>query len=240
MEMGPTVQLSLLELSMIADIAATIFTFIGIIVSMWLSLKALKEVQMDRSLRMKPSLGFEPGGYQIPVEFKKAGKSIPGLNPLFVEKVFPNLPEDAESVRIKGHKTKNGEEVTLYGILTNYGLGTAFTTTVTWIPQEIWIQSEKFIIDNEKILKPPYQKELNIMPSSPSHILPNKYAKLSRLPTFIEKDFEKKVSQVIGFFKIEYEDSFGEKYIVKQEFYIYTKYGDDEPFIIVTFGDFIK
>ena len=240
--MDPMIQLSLLELSMIADIVTTIITFIGIIMSMWLSLKALKEVQIDRRLRQKPLLGFEYGGWQIPIEFKKAGKTIPGLNPSFVEKVFSNLPEEAESVRIKKRVNKNGfaRAPRFYGKLKNYGLGTALSTTVSWIPQEICIDSEKFIIDNNKLLEPPYQKILNTMPSCPSHILPSENGELSRLPTFIEKDFEKKVSEVTGFLEIECEGIFGEKHLVKQRFYIFTKYMSENPFVHVTFMDFIK
>lgn len=144
---------------------------------MWLSTKALREVQNDRKLRQKPYLGFDTGGFRLPIEFVKAGKRIPGLNPAYVEKMFPNLPDDAESVRLKGIENEDGSiGPRFYGEVTNYGLGPALSTEVTWVPVKIWIGSEEFIISGEKLSEPPYHKDLNSMPTIPSHILPSKQA----------------------------------------------------------------
>lgn len=82
---------SLTQYGELSQIVLTIITFIGIVISMWLSIMALREVQTDRKLRQKPYLGFDIGGFRLSVEFVKAGKSIPGLNPTYVEKMFPNL-----------------------------------------------------------------------------------------------------------------------------------------------------
>lgn len=100
--------LSIADLSDLSQIAIALLTLIVIIVSMWLSVKALREVQTDRKLRQKPYLGFEIGGYHLSVKFVKTGKRIPGINPQYVEKMFPNLPEDAESVRLKEIDKKDG------------------------------------------------------------------------------------------------------------------------------------
>jgi hypothetical protein len=78
------------------------------------------------------------------------------------------------------------------------------------------------------------------MPTTPSHILPRKQAVLSRLPTFIEKDFEKKITQVEGFFKVTSKDVFGETHIIKQKFYLFTNYKSEKPSVHVTFGDFLE
>jgi len=234
-------ELGLAEYSMLAQILLTVITFIGIITSMWLSVKALKEVQTDRKLRQKPFLGFEPGGHRLSVEFLKVGKTIPGINPEYVQKVFPNLPDDAESVRLKDIPREGGYvEPLFYGHLKNYGLGPALSTEVTWIPKAIWIDSEEFVVDDKKLLEPLYGKELNNMPSIPTHILPGEGAKLSRLPTFVEKDFEKKITRVDGVFEIECEDVFGEKHVTMQEFYLFTGYKSKRPYVHVTFGDFVR
>ena len=225
----------------IAQILLTIITFIGIVISLWLSVKALREVQTDRKLRQRPHLAFELGGNILPVEFEKAGRYIPGIDPEYVEKAFPNLPDDAESVRLKGIKNKVGYiEILSYGKLKNYGTGPALSTEVTWVPQEIWFGSKKFVLDNKKLLEPLYRKELNRMPLSPNHILPGEKSDLSRLPTFIEKDFEKKVTRVNGVLEIECEDVFEEKHIINQEFNLSTNYKSEKPWIIVTFGDLIE
>lgn len=228
------------EYSALAQILLTIITFIGIVTSMWLSRKALREVQTDRKLRQRPFLGFETGGYQLSVEFVKAGKAIPGIDPKYVQKVLPNLPDDAESVRLKDMKKENGEtEILFYGQLKNYGLGPALSTRITWIPLEIWVGSEKFVVDEKKLSEPLYGETLNSMPSIPTHILPGEQAKLSRLPTFVEKAFEKKITRVEGVFEIKSVDVFGEKHVTIQRFHLFTNYKSEKPYVHVTFSDFV-
>lgn len=233
--------MDLAEFSMVAQIVLSIISFVGIVTSIWLSVRALREVQTDRKLRQRPYLGFEIGGYEIPIEFQKAGKTIPGIDPDFVKKMFPDIPEDAESVRIGSKKNKQGDpEMIFYGQLRNYGLGPALSTTVTWVPEEIWIGSEKASLNNQERLKPQYQEALNCMPSVPSHILPGKDAGLARLPTFIEKDYRKEITRVDGFLKIECKDIFGEKHSAAQAFYLFTYYSSDQRRIHVTYGDFVE
>jgi hypothetical protein len=228
------------EYSALAQILLTIITFIGIVASMWLSRKALREVQTDRKLRQRPFLGFETGGYQLPIEFVKAGKAIPGINPEYVQKAFPNLPNDAESVRLKDIRNENGSaEILFYGQLKNYGLGPALSTKITWIPKEIWIGSERFVVDEKKLSEPLYSEALNSMPSIPTHILPGEQAKLSRLPTFVEKDFEKKITRVEGVFEIKSKDVFGERHITIQRFHLFADYKCEKPYVHVTFSDFV-
>jgi hypothetical protein len=198
----------------------------------------LREVQLDRRLRQRPHLAFEPGGYQIPVEFVVAGKRIPGIDPAYVEKVLANLPDKAESVRLV-HRPRHFED-SFYGHLKNFGSGPALLTHVTWIPSVVWVGSEKFVLDASKLAEPVYSGELNQMPSCPSHIAPDTEAALSRLPTFIEKDFEKKITQVEGLLHIECEDVFGETLVARQEFLLFTHYKEAPPHVHVTFGDLIS
>jgi hypothetical protein len=222
----------------VSQVVATLITFVGVLGSLWLSVKALREVQKDRKLRQRPHLAFEPGEHQIAVEFVADGKRIPGVNPAYVEEVFASLPDNAESVRIV-HKSRHHEK-SFYGHLNNFGLGPALLTHVTWIPKIVWIGSEKFVLDEQKLAEPVYRSELNQMPSCPSHIAPGAEAALSQLPTFIEKDFEKKITQVEGYFHIECEDVFGETLVVKQEFYLFARYKEDPPHVYVLFGDLIS
>jgi hypothetical protein len=215
----------------VAQVAATIITLVGVLGSFWLSVKALREVQTDRKLRQRPHLAFEPGGHQIAVRFVPAGKHIPGVNPAYVEKVFPHLPDGAESVRMVHNH---------YGHLKNFGSGPALLTHITWIPKLVWIGSEKFVLDDKKLSEPVYSRTLNKMPSCPSHIAEGAEAALSRLPTFIEKDFERKITRVEGHFLIECEDVFGETLSVRQTFHLFARYKEDPPHIHVTFSDLIS
>lgn len=233
--------MDLAEISMIAEIVLSTITFVGIVTSIWLSVRALREVQIDRKLRQRPYLGFDIGGYDVPIEFQKAGRTIPGIDPDYVKRMFPDMPDDAESVRIRLEKgVRGGFETTFYGHLRNYGLGPALSTIVTWIPEEIWIGDEKTILESEKSQEPQYQEVLNCMPSVPTHILPSKDARLARLPTFIEKDYRKKIARVDGVLEIECKDVFGEKHLVTQAFFLFTYYASQQPYVHVTFGDFVE
>jgi len=68
--------LTLQEWNAIAQVVLTAITFIGIVVSIFLSVRALREVQADRRQRQRPHIAFEGGGIRLPVEFVKAGRAI--------------------------------------------------------------------------------------------------------------------------------------------------------------------
>ena len=93
--------LTLMEWSAIAQIVIAVLTVVGVIVSLYMSIRALKENKEDRLIRQKPHLAFEGYGYQLPVEFVKAGGCIPGVDPGCANEFFSNLPKDAESIRLR-------------------------------------------------------------------------------------------------------------------------------------------
>jgi hypothetical protein len=226
------------EWSAFAQILIAILTLIGILVSLYMSTKALKEIKRDRELRQAPFLAFETGGFRIPVEFVNAGKRIPGFDPAFVEKAFSEFPEDAESVRVKHKDMEDGSvHFVHYGKLTNYGLGPALNTIIYWLPEEIKIGSDKFKIDEKKLREPKYSKGLNRLYPSTINIKPGQVTNLIWLPVFIEKDFEKKISEARGVLEIYCQDVFHKKYFWEQSFFIVTGYDKDNPYVHVTFGD---
>lgn len=230
--------LTLIEWSALAQVILTIVTAIGIIVSLYMSRKTLREIQTDRLLKQKPHLAFEGGGMRMTVEFLKKGKGIPGVNSEYAKMMFSNLPDNAESVRLKDKTKENGQSRLLhYGRLRNFGLGPALEARVTWVPVRIKIGSETFQIDNGKRDEPRYRRELNEMPAIPEHIFPGSESVLSRLPTFIEKDFEKKISEVDGVLEITCEDVFGKTHTTHQNFYIKTNYTGENPYVHVTFKE---
>jgi hypothetical protein len=232
--------LTLDDWSSIAQILIAIFTVFGVLVSLYLSTKALREVQFDRKQRQKPHLAFERGGYRYPVTFVKAGKRIPGIDPKVVERLFSGLPDDAESVRLYERKNDDGTINPIrIGRLKNYGLGPALSTHITWVPAEVWIGNEQFKLDEKKLSEPVYSISLNTMPSIPGHIQQNEEAGMSRLPTFIEKDADKKITRVEGILIITTKDVFEKILEYRQEFTIFTNYRDETPSIHVTFGDLV-
>ncbi len=230
------------EYATLAQIVTPIIVLVGIVLSMWLSVRALREVQKDRRMRQMPHLAFDVGGGGYPIEFVKAGRADLGIDPKYAEELFRDIPEEAESIHLKSEPDEAGRRrVTFgYGKLRNYGLGTALSAEVTWVPKKIQIGSEIFTIGKDKLLEPRYRKELNCIPSSPSHILPGEMAEFYRLPTFIQKDYERKIKEVEGVLLIECEDVFGGRHITNQEFRIFTNYGSDKPTIHITFGDLVN
>ncbi len=235
--------MALADYTPIAQIITSIVSVIGIVTSIWLSTKALREVQTDRKLRQRPFLGFDIGGYDIPIEFQKAGKTIPGIDPEIVQKMFPDMPKDAESIRMKQEQGKDEHEshtTRFFGQVRNYGLGPALSTTVTWIPNKMWTGKQEQLFDKKRPIEPQYMEMFNCMPSVPSHIMPGNTAGLARLPTFIEKDYRKQITRAEGTLKIKCQDVFGIEHTVQQSFYLFTYYNADQPHVHVTFGDFIE
>lgn len=229
--------LTLQDWSAIAQIALTIATVTGVLASLFMSIRALREIQKDRRQRQQPHLAFESRGYRRDIEFVKAGYAIPGINPSYAAKVFSDIPKDAESVRIKDHKDRDGvEHPCFYGQLQNYGLGPALETRVAWVPETLTIGTESFSLNSEKLNEPRYSRNLNSLPPWATHIPPGEHTELTRLPTFIEKDFEKKVSQVEGVLEISCKDVFGSTHTVRQDFYVATEYAGAKPHVTLSFG----
>ncbi len=231
--------MNLNEWTSVAQIVTAIITLIGILTSLFMSIKALREVQRDRHLRQSPYLAFESVGYQIPVEFVKAGRRIPGFNPEFVETAFQEIPEDAESVRVKHQEEANGGlKLCRFGKLVNHGMGPAFETCVNWIPLQIRVGKEIFEIDDKKRAEPKYSKQINRTLPVTRNISPGQKTDLCWLPVFIEKDTEKKITKASGFIEISCVDVFQTNHTWRQGFYISTGYTEPQPYVHVTFGEF--
>lgn len=230
--------MNLIEWSSLAQITIAVLMLIGIIVSLYMSTKALRENKFDRQLRQAPYLAFETGGVRMPIEFVIAGKRIPGFNPAFVEMVFNDIPDDAESIRIK-HKElpEGGIHFLHYGKLFNYGLGPALKTVVYWIPQKIKIGTESFKINGDKLKEAKYSKSLNWIFPYTRNIKPGQETNLIWLPAFIEKDFEKKINEAWGKIEIKCYDIFNKEYKWLQSFYLHTGYSEEKPYVHITFSD---
>jgi hypothetical protein len=223
--------------SSIAQIGIGLITSIGVIASLYMSGRALRELQIDRHLRQKPFLSFEPGGWRIPVRFVKAGYYVPGINPEFAVKSFGYLPPDAESVRIDEERAKR----TNIGKLRNFGLGPAIGTHVAWLAKKVVIGDQSFDIDDNKLKEPRYSISFNNLPAVPEHIMPQSESGLTRMPTFIDKDCEKHIKEAEGILLIHCEDVFGNKHVTLQSFWMRTNYStnDNGPYVHITFKDII-
>lgn len=77
------------------------------------------------------------------VVYVKNGHRSPGYAPEIVKKIKKDIPEDAISLQRDFLNST-------FGTLRNYGNGTAFNISLTWIPKIIWINEEKFDLDSKK------------------------------------------------------------------------------------------
>lgn len=225
--------MSIADVANLSQVVIAVLTLIGILVTVHLAVRTARELDRDRKLRYAPYLAFEPGGTGVPIRFVKAGRSIPGIDPDYVAKVFSTLPLDAQSVRIDFDKQSR------YGTLRNYGVGPALEIHIVWVAESITIGNERFSIDSKKREEPVYSTEMNQMPSVPGHILPGQTGELSRLPTFIDKDVDRKILEVHGELLITCLDVFRQSHGFRQQFFVFTEYSQSEPRVGVTFGDLI-
>ncbi|NOT05086.1 MAG: hypothetical protein HOP27_10860 [Anaerolineales bacterium] len=213
----------------ISGIATAILTLLGVITSLYMSIKAIREVQTDRRLNQAPYLAFEPGGQQHPIQFNEI------KNPEQRKRIGVN----GENSTLVGLKTDDGKITHQYHGLKNYGLGPAIHTQITWIPQIVWVGTESFRIDEKKLSEQKYRRDLNTIPASPSHLLPEQEATFFRIPAFIQRDYERKITRVTGYIEISYLDLFKERHTTRQKFHVFTGYTDNPPYIHFTFSDIL-
>jgi hypothetical protein len=219
--------------AMIATVATALLTLAGVIASLFFSTRALREVQNDRQLRQAPFLVFDHGGWRLPVKFVAAGAAIPGLRPAFVATMYPNLPAGAESVRLAAPSRDSD-----FGALRNLGAGPAIATQVTWVARAVTVGTEEFRIDEKKLQQAPYASVLNTMPAG--HLMPDgQPSQLTRLPAFIEKDIERKVTRVEALLLIRCRDVAAKDHVFVQEVLVMTGYREAPPWVHVTFGDVV-
>ena len=236
---------TLTDWTSIAQIIGTFLTLFGIMISLYYTRRALEEIQKDREINHLPFLYFEPGGYQYPIKFKNIGNRIPGIEPSSANKILSYLPNDKESVLLDMKVDEKGviEKVITIGNLKNYGVGPAFTIYVKWIPQKIYFGNDGFEVGSKKLEEPIYRDDLNTMPCMQGNLLPNESSGIVRLPLFIEKDYERKISRVDGVFEITCKDIFNKNHKFIQNYYLFTNYNGEEgkqrdkPSVHITFLD---
>lgn len=225
--------MTLQDLGDIAQVVIAIATGIGVLVALFVAATSLRELRLDRRLRRLPFLVFEQGSFHIPVEFRVAGAAVMGVEPYEALKAFGHLPADGESIRPAANVHRIGH-------LSNLGTGPALDVHVIWIPEEIQIGSDRIALDASKREEPAYSADFNEMPSSPRNLMPGDVAFLTRLPVFIEKDYQKRIGYAEGALRVEFRDVFGESHWLNQQFRLWPGYEEDPPAIGVTFGDVLS
>lgn len=212
--------MNLNDYASIAKIIIAFFSVLGFIISIYFSRRTLLELKRDRRLSNKPHLVFEIGGCKTQIEFKH-------LNDEPNSRVYPSL------------RGMNRRMANSFGILKNYGTGTAFEIEIQWKGEKVqienkWIDVNSLLKEERKI----YSLESNKFPTLQRHLGVNESTGLLHFPIFISKDFERKIQRVDGRLIVNYKNSFNEKLNTIQEYRIFPRYNKME--ITVTFSDLIK
>ncbi len=219
----------------IFNIISPIITSIGILFSFYISIKTLREIKKDRIFSQKPFLMFQVGGYPDKVKFERIGKRSPGFAPAYIEAELKDIPDNAISI-LRDISITDKKTINTFGVLRNYGNGTAFEVNITWIPKVVWLNEEKFVIDKEKLKEPKYSKKNNTRRVWDNALPPNESTGIVNWPMFIEKDYNLQITRVDGYLEIHYQDLLNNKYKTLQKYYLFTSYNDEKPSIHVTFS----
>jgi len=225
------VTLTLEQFSHMAQILTAFITVIAVLVSVRFSIKALREVQLDRNLRHKPFVAFEPGPLDLIIK-KSSKRKLSGLKEDWLEKELENLvPQDAVFFYLSPPEPG-------YGCLRNYGAGPALSVDVCWSVIKAKVPTSTSS-EARKLRQKLYGQEFNTTPSVPHHILNNNYATITRLPSFILADYMSEIVEILGILEIKYKDIFGKNHKTEQAFRMFTTYQPFSVTITVTFSDLI-
>ncbi|TQS41795.1 hypothetical protein [Cryptosporangium phraense] len=205
-----------MQLGTLADVAE-VFSALGslaaVVVAALVANKTLREVRIDRKLRVRPFVAFQMGGEQILIGSRTFRWRIGGLDPDWVEKNFAHIPEDAEVLDL--------ESAHLYGELENLGGGVAIGIQTVWTPDEMGIAGEMFSLGSDKLEQLKYAKHVNTIAPIPAILKGGESAQLGRLPTFLVLDLEKQLTEINGHVELLYKDLEGDTFSTRQRFHFW-------------------
>lgn len=198
---------------------------------MTVAYRTFREIRIDRKLRVRPLVVFQPGANPLRITRRPFRHRIGGVNPTYVEKLLANLPPDGPAIDL--------EKSAYYGELLNTGVGAALQVEVTWVPRELKLGTEAFTLDEKKLTEPRYSTDLNSMPCVPHMLKVGEHGELSRIPSFLILDFDSRIREVSGHVVIDYRDIEGTLLRTYQEFLIWTDDHEGKMRYWVTFGDIL-
>lgn len=210
----------------LAQVIATVLAAVGIITSLYIGIRTLREVQSDRLHRVRPKLLFDQGARGIECDLEE-GIGIPGIDPGYAAELLKGRPRRARSCVAKG----------LWGDLTNHGTGAALNASITIFARKVRKAGEEFSLDAKKLLEFPYSPELNHIPAHPSHIDPGKAGRFLRLPTPVTVDYTGQMNSMECVVLIQYEDIYGNGHDTWQEMRARVERQENSARVFLTFGE---
>jgi hypothetical protein len=208
------------------QMASTVLTGIGIIVSVSLGIASLNNNKRERLFKIRPDLLFNIGGQVVkgaiaPFE-TFVGKSPDDPE---VQEFLKKLPDDAICLLL--HQS--------YGQLFNLGQGTAFNANIWFEPQRLTANGqERWLKRSEQVIAP-NTKDWNTIPATPANLPAGASGSFGILPGAVHS-VAPDVTVVSGRMRIECRDSHGNPFQWTQDaaFFIDRIIGD-EATITVSF-----
>jgi hypothetical protein len=212
--------------SAISQVCATVLSGIGIVVSVVIGIRTLREVQADRLYRVRPKLLFDKGGRRVDCRLEqKIG--IPGIDPGLASALLRDRPSGALTCVAND----------LWGGLSNHGSGSALDSSITVFARQVCRAGEEFLVDPKKLLEFPYSPALNHIPAHPSHIPSGESAKFFRLPTPVTVDYAGQLSSMECVVLIRYRDLYSNEYSTWQELRVAVERREASAYVFLTFGE---
>ncbi|MGC5224475.1 hypothetical protein ACPW96_18070 [Micromonospora sp. DT81.3] len=208
------------DLASLSQVIAAVGAILAVVASLYFTRRTLDEVREDRRLRQAPYLVWKPGPYVTCTEEVDIGPSVPGVNPAFIRQSFPEL------VARQGISILPTVD---FGEIANIGAGAALEPSIVWIPDRICLGAEEFAVDDAKRSEPSYHRPLNTMPVVPAVLAAGEVGEITRLPAFIVKDYDRRVTWVKGTIELSCKDVGGLRQSWRQGFYLFTQPADEHP-----------
>jgi hypothetical protein len=209
------------------QIASTVLTGIGIIVSTSLGIISLSNQRRDKIKKIEPNLFFRHGGYLVKCT-SELGLYLPGIAEEDGKKYLET--NNITHSRIIASHT--------FAELFNHGEGVALNVSV-WF-QAIQTKNNGILIklSPQDTEKSPFNREWNITPTVATPLPAGESTKIGRLPTSIVVA-SPQTNYIDGVFWIECIDSLGSQYRWSQEvsFFIDRSSTIGEYSVIVSFGN---
>jgi hypothetical protein len=143
------------------QMASTILTGVGIIVSVSLGIASINNNKRERLLKIRPELLFNIGGQVMAASIVPL-RSFPGKSSddTEVRDFIKSLPADSKCLVLRES----------FGQLFNHGQGTAFDTAIWFEPQRVTSGDQERWLKKSEQVTAPYTKGWNSIPAMPTHI----------------------------------------------------------------------